>query len=98
MGIDLKYDVEAIETTKKSIKKKKNDIETLSKALATNFKSLEGQWNTDAAKKFFEIVDGDWADGVKAVSNVLLDLENALDAAAKEYQKIEDEAKATFKE
>lgn len=98
MATDLKYDLDEIGKIKKSLAGKNKEITELSSALSKKFKELEGQWNTVASKKFFEIVDGEWADGVTAASKVLTDLEDALADVISEYAKIEDEAKKTFTE
>lgn len=91
MGVDFKCNLDTLTSVKTNIFDLREAINADSESIKTLLETLRTEWETPAATEFYKYYDDSWIEGVKTVSKVLLDLEDALNSTITEYEKIETE-------
>lgn len=90
---DIIYDLDKLETAKKSIDDLINILETDNNKLTDALENLKAEWRTDAGKKFFEDHKDTWSEYVKKYVKKLTGVSDMLQKAIDQYEKIGSEVK-----
>lgn len=85
----ISYDVANLKTQATAMRRILNELVNAKNELRSSLDSLKGEWQSDAATKFFDTYDTAWVGQVEAYEQRLEDLAAALDAAASEYGALE---------
>lgn len=96
MGVwndNLKFDIEKLRSTKETCEKLKNTLVNQKTSLISNLEVLRNEWNTPAGKKFFEDQNTDWVAQTGNYINITNAVEELLDTAILQYEKVADEAR-----
>lgn len=90
---DIIYDLDKLETAKKSIDDLINILEIDNNKLTDALGNLKAEWRTDAGKKFFEDHKDTWSEYVKKYVKKLTGVSDMLQKAIDQYEKIGSEVK-----
>ena len=81
----ITYNVENLRTQASALRSILDELTEAKEELRTSLDSLKGEWQSDAATKFFSTYDTKWMEQVQDYEQRLEDLIAALTAAANEY-------------
>ena len=88
---DITYDIEALETARKSVEDLITTLNDCKNNLDKDMQELKDGWQTDAGKKFFEEHKDTWSDYVTKYISRITGLRDMLKKAIDYYEKIDDE-------
>ena len=88
---ELKFDIEKINDMKKSLSDSADDLNTYKDKVIQSLDKLKKDWNTAAGKNFMQNVDTDWTKEVENYIKIIGAVEELLEEAATQYEKLEDE-------
>lgn len=87
----LQFNVDDLTGEAKKIAEIASSLDSCREKLSENLDSLEGEWVSDAATKFFESIDDDWKTAVVHYVEMLNELAAQLRFAASTYSPLEDD-------
>lgn len=90
--MDLKFNVDKLNSMKTKCEDAGNDLDTLSAELSDNLEQLKEDWNTPAGTKFFSELQDDWTEQVEQYKKFTTAIKELLEDAIKEYTPIETAA------
>ena len=76
---------------KKSLSDSADDLNTYKDKVIQSLDKLKKDWNTAAGKNFMQNVDTDWTKEVENYIKIIGAVEELLEEAATQYEKVEDE-------
>lgn len=90
MAKELKFDIEELRKMKNKLGETASDLDSEKEEVLKGIDELKEHWETPAGKKFIEEVDLGWADEVDRYIRIIEGVQQLLDEAIKEYEKVVD--------
>lgn len=88
---ELKFDVDKLNSMKNKLESIVTDLESHRDQVIESLEKLKEDWNTAAGKNFMKNVNTDWTKEVEKYIKIVGGVEDLLNEAAAQYQKVEEE-------
>ena len=90
--VDLRLDEEAFENAIKSLDDARTNLQALCKAIPASFGWMKVDWNSDAGRNYFEMLDNNLLKNLEIYEDVFEHMCENLKMALDEYSKVFDAA------
>lgn len=91
MADRLQFNVDDLTDQATALRDIASDLEDAGEKLSDNLDGLRSKWVSDASTKFFSSIDGDWKTAVAHYVELLRELADQLESAARTYEPLEDD-------